>query len=352
MLEDHIYDVDTESQTVKAYVPAVTSSPLTLAARLLLHKNPAARSALFLAAGGVALSPLDYLLSRFERYDFAAREIQSPRLMLVCGPPRSGTTLVSQFLINHLEVSYINNLSSLFPRAPLLANRALCKWVKPKPASYSAYYGRSRHLSGTNDGLHIWDRWLGPDRSSTPRELAPGAVEDMPGFFSAWQTLYGIPTVNKVNRLFSCIDLVAPVLPDSYFVCLRRDPVMLAQSLLIARKEISGNLHQVYGLRHEDIDETDPVEDVCRQVIYYQNLTLSLQQGQYGDRVTVLDYEQFCDNPQKLLTLLETNVGYPLNRRDHTEIKHRFEVSRRRRVSEAEFEQLQHRLAGRQLTIC
>jgi len=329
---------------MSSHVPSVTSNPLKLALKLLFNKNPAARSALVMAASGMALSPVDWFLGKFEKHEFPVGDVESPNLVLVCGPPRSGTTLVAQYLINRLEVSYINNLTSLFPRAPVTASKLAGSLAKPRTDSYSAYYGRSRRLSGTNDGLHLWDRWIGADRSSTPESLEPDASTTMPGFFKAWQSLYGTPTVNKTNRLLSCIDLLAPELPNAHFVCLERDPVMLAQSLLIARTEIGGDTKQIYGLRHPNICENDPVEDVCRQVEYYQQITNAHKSASYADRILFLNYEQFCANPESVLQNLVDTVPFEIRTRKEIEPVESFKVSNSVRLPEAEFNRIQGRL--------
>jgi len=284
------------------YVPSYANNPFKLAKTLVTERNPAARSALLMAAGGVALTPLDMLLASREQALY--RKAPDPKLpvILVCGPPRSGTTLVGQYLISNLQVGYINNLTSLFPRSPITANELFGKWVARRDSGYDAFYGKSRGLGAANDGLYIWDRWLGPDRYSVPHTLQPEAGDAMRRFFGALQAQQRLPTVNKVNRLCICADLVVGNLKRVLIVCLRRDPVYLAQSLLIAREKLMGDTSKPYGVMHADRVTTDPVEDVCRQVIFYQRLCAQQKDLIGEDRFLILDYESFCENPSQLLT--------------------------------------------------
>jgi len=331
----------------RQYIPGVTGNSMQLAWKLLTSKKPEARAALFMAVGGVALMPLDALLARREAARYAAAPDPKQSLILVCGPARSGTTLVAQYLINSLNVAHINNLSSLFPRSPLTANKLFARCLPFREGNYAAYYGRSRFLSGVNDGLHLWDRWLGSDRNGIPTSLSSGATVSLPQFFGALQACDNRPLVNKANRLFTCAHLVAPLLPDAIFICLRRDPVQLAQSLLIARTEITGDRQIPYGIHHDNRIVQDPVEDVCRQVEFY-DAQIQKQQNLLGsDKFMVIDYEAFCAKPDGLVALLRESRGMSIQPRcsDTTNRTAAFDVSQSRRVSNEEYRVLQQRLS-------
>ena len=53
------------------------------------------------------------------------------------------------------------------------------------------FYGRTSGFAGRNDGLHIWDRWLGNDRYRPPTRLEPAAADDMRRFFGAFEAASG-----------------------------------------------------------------------------------------------------------------------------------------------------------------
>lgn len=330
---------------MKSYVPSVSSNPVKLAMRLLVNRNPAARSALFLTAAGIVLSPLDFLLKRYEHKIYERSQNKTVHLVMVCGPPRSGTTLVAQYLINSLEVSYINNLASLFPQSPVVINHWLRRFVQPRLGNYQAFYGRSQRLAGVNDGLQIWDRWLGSQRDELPVTLQPDAQIGIRQFFAAWLDKFGTPCVNKVNRLIGCLNLVAPMLPDSIFVYLQRDPVMLAQSLLIARNEIGGDSNHNYGLAHPDRCHDDPIEDVCRQVEFYMQLQKQYASGALKNRIVFVEYEKFCNNPAQLLDRLDSVLPFPVTRRGVPDSNLSFKVSDSTRLPEEQIRRIRERLA-------
>lgn len=327
----------------RKYIPGYARNPLKLAWQLLNERNPAARSALFMAVAGFGLTPLDLLLSCKERRIYLQAPIPKYPILLVCGPPRSGTTLVAQYLINHLNVAYINNLTSLFPRSPICANNVFGNWLQDSPGDYEAFYGKSRLLSGANDGLYIWDRWLGSSREIIPDRLVTGSGSGMRQFFGAMEAKYELPMVSKVNKLNTCADLVAEILPNADFLCVMRDPVFLAQSLYIARQKIMGDLNSAYGVQHHPVS-SNPIEDVCLQVIFHEQ-QVQRQLDLLGPaRFSVLSYEKFCKSPHELLTKLTNKYPEMQSRNDKVNTATSFLVSDSQRLPEEILEYMRARL--------
>lgn len=255
------------------FVPAGFHDPLGLARRLIRSRDPAALFALRAAAIGPALLPIDLLLTPFERVRY--RRASPPRLpiIIVCGCARSGTTVAAQLLMYRLPVSHFTNLTSVFPRAPLIAEATIGRVLPKAKSTLHNFYGRTSGWNGSNDGLYIWDRWLGSDRSRSPETLVPGAREAMAGFFGARERQMGCATLVKVNALNACAHLVADVLPTATFICIERFPVDLALSLLNARMAIHGRPDIPYGLAPPSAASgVDPIEGVCRQVLFHEEI--------------------------------------------------------------------------------
>ena len=327
------------------YIPTHTLNPLGLALKLLKSGDPAARSALYMAAAGIALTPLDVALRPIERKEYERAEESREPVILVVGPPRSGTTLVTQYLINSFDVCYLTNLTSLFPRSPIAITKLLGRLVPIGAGDYDAFYGRSRRLSGVNDGLYIWDRWLGNDRRQVPTMLEPGSEESMRQLFAALANYFKAPIINKVNRLNTCAHLVANELTNVQFLCLQRAPLFLAQSLYIARGQILGNMNMAYGAQHPDSVTEDPIEDVCRQVLFYEDHAKKQQQLLGSESFPLISYEEFCENPAALANFLATKQPLLNPRRNREQMPRSFQISNQRKLSEDVFERMRFRLA-------
>lgn len=291
------------------YVPANFHDPVGLASRLLRTGDPAALFAMATAAGGLALAPLDAALAPWERrFVRCAGDAQFP-LLFICGAPRSGTTLAYQTLVNHLPVAYFSNLTSLFPRAPLIAHRLLQRFVGVPTPTYASYYGRTRGLAGANDALYLWDRWLGSDRTTSPKLLTEPRRRDMRAFFAACDAEFGRPLVNKNNSLNLSAHLIAECLPQARFLCMTREARPLARSLYRARCAIHGGPGTMYGAGPgEHLLPADPVRSVCEQAAYYEEVNRSQCERVGPDRFWLVSYEQFCRNPAALVRRVAAEI--------------------------------------------
>ncbi len=331
------------------FLPAHFADPVGLARRLLRSGSPEARFAMALSALGLAATPVDLLLSPLERRRY--RRARPPRLPLifVCGPPRSGTTVVAQTLIRFLPVAYLTNLTAVFPTAPLTAGRLFGVAPRNDRVSPVSYYGRTAGFWGPNDALHLWDRWLGTDRTVRRTALTGAEADGLARFFGACEALHGRPVLNKNNSLSTCAALVADALPTAHFVCMSREPVYLAQSLLQARRQIHGSAAVPYGVALADGPEpapADPIEDVCRQVRRHA-ATAEEQRAAVGDeRFWIVDYEAFCADPAQLVARIARDVlGAPADLTALRRAVPPLAASRRRTVAQAEFRDLEATLA-------
>jgi len=327
------------------HIPGHFRNPVALAYRLLRSGNPDALAAMGQAATGILLTPLDVLLARREEVRYRAAE--PPRLpqLFVCGPPRSGTSLVAQVLIAHLPVGYLSNIANLFPRAPLTAEAMIGRRLPRWRPTFRSFYGRTAALRAPNDSLPIWDRWLGPDRTARREVLTDSEADAMRRFFGALEALTGRPTIAKNNNLNLQARAVAAVLPGARFLCLSRDPRYLAQSLLAARRQLHGDEETAYGLAPPAEPGENPYDSVCRQVRYLAQGAQAEQEGLGASRFWNISYEDFCARPaewvdkvgRELLDLPDSALG-------RTPAALRFEARTRPTLPAAEFAALQEAL--------
>jgi len=328
---------------VDRFIPANFHDLPGLARRLLLEGKPAGRMAIVYSIMGLIMIPFDSVLQIAERkyYDHIGQS-QLPQLF-VCGAPRSGTTVVVQTLIKHLPVFYFNNLTSLFPRSPITANKLFGRMLpdNQQELPLESFYGRTTRLSCPNDALYIWDRWVGLDRKKIPTAFAPATQVELARFFSAIEAYSGKPLVAKNNNLNTYAHLVAPVLPHAYFICLDRDPLYLAQSLFLARKFINGDEHLPYGIQGPVSKKDDPMEDICQQALFHQALNKRQQERIGADRFIILPYEDFCSRPAYWVAkVAEEILGQPLDRAKLEAQLPPLTVANKRKVDAATFQAL------------
>jgi hypothetical protein len=275
--------------------------PVGLLTRMLRSGDRAARGVLIRELLGVVLLPLDRVLAGAERRRLAAAPDVMRPLVFIVGAPRSGTTLIYQALARYLPVTYFTNLSAMFPHAPLTASRLFLRNSSPTQPTFHNYYGNTVGMAGPNDGFHVWNRWLGTDRYRAPESLPDDVIADMRRFFSAWTATFDRPLLNKNNRNTDCIRLLARVFPEAYFVVVRRDPVYVAQSLVIARQHVQGDKGRRWGLRSLDqepgTEALGYIDSVCRQVVDIERRLTADCQAVSAARIIEVSYEAFCERP-------------------------------------------------------
>lgn len=313
------------------YVPSHFHDPVGLFRRLMKQRNPAAAFAIWSTGVSLAATPLDLLLQLSEHRLLKHAPPRKLPLVCICGPPRSGTTLVYQTLVQHLPVAYFSNLTATFPRSPLTATRIAQSYLSKPNASYSSFYGHTNHWSGTNDALNLWDRWLGANRSEVPESISPTLAAQMRRFFNGCEVVFERPLVCKNNSLNYSAHLVSEVLENVHFVCLTRDRQQLAESLYRARCDIHGDPTVPYGL-FEEVSSSDPAASVCEQVLAYENLAATQRERIGPDRFWLLPYEDFCHRPDEIVKRLARKV-LQLDLADLNPLPEPFQISQKQRVA-------------------
>lgn len=312
-------------------------NPFGLVFRMLKSGKRAAWSALFREGLGIAAKPFDMLLQSRDAKQITSAHANSLPLVLIVGPPRSGTTLVYQALAYCLDVSYPNNLSALFPRSPITTN-GLANRHRP---DFHNFYGQTARMSGPNDAFHIWNRWLGDDRYVTQTDLNDEQSEEMRQFLTAWTTKYGKPFLNKNNRNVGCVDYLAKQLPNTFVVAVLREPACVARSLIHAREVVQGDRKVGWGFQcqeeHSHEESLGYVQDVCDQVRKNDaDLTNRLQKIDSA-RVIQIHYEAFCEDPSLSIDTIVARVpGLTLRSGIDRPKAGAFQISRSRLLSDGE----------------
>ena len=333
-------------------------NPLGLLFRMLTSGHRAAYSALIHEGMRLVSRPLNSLLVGREQ---RLRELTAPTpapVILVVGAPRSGTTLVYQTLARYLDVTYFSNLTSLFPKAPLTATK-MFRWLpRRQSADFRNFYGQTAGLNGPNDGFSVWNHWLGDDRYVPLTDLSVAEQNSMGRFFSAWCHTFGKPFLNKNNRNTGCMDLLCRAIPQATIVVVRRNPLLVAQSLINARMQVQGDKSVGWGLHSQSSDTTaDPlayVDNVCDQVLQIEAELDEQLQDIPGDRIVEFTYEGFCEAPEATLRWIASRIpGVQLNDDLIASELHPFAASTVMTLSTAENERLLSRLrdAGKAMAV-
>jgi len=246
-------------------------------------------------------TPVDTLLQMKERTLFRELAEVEPPAVFIVGAPRSGTTLVYQVLAHVLHTSYFTNMTAMFPRSPITATRLFQSLGSKSRTPFQNFYGNTAGLQAPNDGFGVWNRWLGNDRYVARKSVAEQDIESMREFFKAWYAVFNLPFLNKNNRNLDCLSLLAESFPEARFIVVRRNPILVVESLLKSRTIVQGDATHAWGLMSETAPESSTpleiLEMVCDQVVRIEQRLQDQLCKIDEDRWHSMWYEDFCRNP-------------------------------------------------------
>jgi hypothetical protein len=274
--------------------------------------NRTARSALAHELLGTLATPLSRMLRVWEpSAPVGDAHIDLP-VVLVLGGSRTGSTVLYQTLASSLPFSYLPNLSAMLPDAPILATRISQRLFGRRMGDLVNFYGSVAGLNGPNDGFHVWNRWLGDDRTRIPSSIPDQSREDMRQFFDAWRCAVGTPVLNKNNRNSLCVELLYETLGNVLFVEITRDPVYVVQSLIRSRELIQGSRFIGWGLANRETarmgDAYSYIDDIVAQVCSVRALLQSARRLIPGEDYLSVDYEEFCREPSEVVARVARRV--------------------------------------------
>ena len=254
-------------------------------------------------------------------------ESLSHPLILVMGPLRSGTTLFMQWLANTGLVAYPTNLLSRFYQAPIIGAKIQLLLTDPRfnfrdelgefaqQAEYRSDNGKTKGVLAPNEFWYFWRRFLAePARDVWTEEELRQTMDTrtMLAKLAGMMDVFQKPFAAKGMLFNYNIPFLDSVLDKVLFVQIKRDPVTNVASVLEARKRQLGDEAAWYSFKIPEFDQLqglDPITQSAGQIHYInQAVTQGLTKVDES-RKLIVQYEEFCDNPQPVFEQLMEKLG-------------------------------------------
>lgn len=179
-----------------------------------------------------------------------------PPCVIICSPPRSGSTVIYQILVRVLPCSRLTNLHQLAPRhATGLLQRS--KGL-PLPTKLNSFYGHTASLSDVSEGNEMVRYWF---KTSNEKEIRRRFIETM-GWLKASEKH---PVIMKNVGLYNKISQLHAAVPEIAVVRLRRNTQSVVESELRAYHEL-GSINPIPAEMNEK-DFDNPAELVVNQIL-------------------------------------------------------------------------------------
>lgn len=277
-------------------------------------------------------------------------------VVLIVGAPRSGSTLMMQWLAQTGRFAYPTNLLSRFYGSPYIG--ALIQRLLTDPefdfneeffdfSSELSFYsdlGKTRGVLGPNEFWYFWRRFFpyGEIQYLDEESLAKADAVRFVAELAAIESVFDKPFAMKGLIINWNIPYVSNLLDQILFIYITRHPLYNAQSLLEARVKYYGDQRGWYSFKpqeYEELKKLDPLEQVAGQM-YFTNKAIDQGLGEI-DRARWLQvsYEDFCESPRKvfaqILAKLE-NLGMKIGNWEY-EGPENFQPTNRVRLPEEEW---------------
>jgi hypothetical protein len=264
------------------------------------------------------LSEINDLLAGAERQALQSYSKPQKPVVLIVGAPRSGTTLLLQWLAQSGYFAYPSNLISRFFRAPYIGARIQQMMFDPKYAFrnemtplagitdslFRSELGKTEGPLAPNEFWYFWRRFFQfNDRDYlTEKELQK---IDMPTFLrelAAVEDVWQKPLAMKGMIINLHIPFIADHFGRVLFIHLRRHPFYNIQSLIQTRKKYFGDTNCWYSFKppqFPDLKNKPAAHQVAGQIYYLNRLVEEGFSALDKKQVLQVDYESFCSKPEK-----------------------------------------------------
>jgi hypothetical protein len=242
-------------------------------------------------------------------------------VILIIGAPRSGTTLMLQWLAESGQFAYPTNLLSRFFGAPCIGAKIQQLLTSPEynfrdelldlsnPISLESSLGKTKGALAPNEFWYFWRRFI---PNAEPEYLDETALKSIDGKkflaeLAAIESVTEKPFAMKGMILQFNLSFLNNIFDKAILLFIRRRPFYTMQSLLQARVHFYGTIDQWYSVKPKEYDalrKLNPYEQVAGQV-YYTNRSIEEELARI-DPVKWLrvDYEEFCLNPGQVYALV------------------------------------------------
>lgn len=297
---------------------------------------------------------LNNLLAPLE--DQITADLEAPELpvVFIIGAPRSGTTLTYQLLVARGGFAYISNFLARFWQVPSIGihlENAVGLREKTYHTDFTSEYGRTRGWLEPHEFGYFWDRWFDQGQTSHKldrKQLSRVDIKRLRRVVASIENGYGAPVVFANNTWCTFqIEYLARVFPTSLFVVCEREPLYIAQSILIGRRRLqdSQTWWSVRPLGHEAVQDQPWWKQIGWQVSEtIREMHAGLERVAEGRQVKV-QYEELCQDPvAKLENIVERARDLGATLPPARPIPDRFDCTNNPRVPNADLKQLEEAL--------
>jgi hypothetical protein len=230
-----------------------------------------------------------------------------PRMIILLGLPRSGSTLTYQVLIHSLRPHYLSNFGNLLFQLPLTSGLVSAYLCRNHHSTFKSNQGMVDGLCGPAEGLAYWRYWYGFSLDEREEfQSRPAAIRRRKRYLNRVLSILSSnnrPVVTGYLGHTLAASKVRQEFPEAVIVRLHRDPLSNAISLLQSRRAQSTSWFSLYPKECLSSTGRGEYDEVASQV-YWLNRRLDKELS--DSNVFHCHYEELCKNPSRIVEDLVT----------------------------------------------
>jgi len=242
---------------------------------------------------------------RFRREILARAGTARGAQLFILGLPRTGTTLVYQYIVHRLHVAYFTNAVGEHPYDPCRTTWAQIRSGGTYRSDFESEYGRSRGDLAPREAGNFWLRFFDIDAYQVPGGVRESDLAELRETIFCAQALFdGAPFVNKNVKHLLRIPVLNASFPDPHFLVVGRDRMDVALSLLRVRLDTLGSYDAWTSVKpptYDSLRALDPVEQIVGQIAGLERRMDDDLAAVDAGRVHRVDYDSFCRAPDSLI---------------------------------------------------
>jgi len=271
--------------------------------------------------GHRTLIPIENLLI----HHYSKEEIRYPPVFLI-GAPRTGSSILYEYITNDLEVNYINNLMCKFYITLYIASIVSKIIFRNKQHNcFDSHQGMTKGLNSPSECGRFWYRWFPRDRHFVDfNELDIIQIKQIQEIVTALVNKHNKPLVIKNMNCGQRLRVIRDVFPIALFIYCKRDPLFTAQSIIETRERVFNNRLKWWSImpkEYNDLVILDYPEQVVKQIYCIQK-QIEEDLCLFGEKQWIeIWYEDFCRSPRLIMDKVKNFFN-----QNGTDVKYKAEV--------------------------
>lgn len=209
--------------------------------------------------------------------------------IFIIGAPRSGTTIIYQYIVYYFTLAYISNIASVFYTFPVFITKAFRNKINNKRGLYKSDYGYLPGLYLPSEAAKVYEHWFDKSFNQKKQKQIKRSINAISNTFNASFVSKNLANINRLEKIKS-------LFPNALFIIVSRDLKYNTQSI-------------VHGIINDNERIIMPKNSSINSNIYTQTI-LDIQEisnkiqdfiKRESPNTIQIDYNDFISDPYSFL---------------------------------------------------